>query len=77
MTISFFASRHFVSSLLTTAANSIEQLIFSSTLLTLPLNTASLNALEGTEPGEGPTSSGLDELGPNGAAGINRAGLIA
>jgi len=77
MTRSFFASHNFVSSLLTKAANSIGQLIFSYTLLTLPLNTVSLNALEGTEPVEGPTSQGLDKLSPNGAAGINRAGLIA
>jgi len=73
MTISFFASRHFVSGVITTAANSIEQLIFSSTLLTQSLNTVSLHAL-GTE---GPTRSGFDALSPNGKPGINRTGLIA
>ncbi len=74
MTISFFASRHFVCGVITTAANSIEQLIFSSTLLTQPLNTVSLHALEGTE---GPTRSGLDALSPDGAHRINKAGFIA
>ncbi|CAD6880364.1 hypothetical protein [Methylomonas albis] len=68
MTKSFFASRHFVSSFLTTAANAIQQLIFISTLLIQPLNTVSLHALEGTE---GPSSSGFDALSPNAAPGIN------
>lgn len=77
MTISFFASRHVVSSFLTKAANSIGQLIFSSTLLTQPLNTVSLNAFEGTEPVEGPTNSGFGPLSPNRAPRINRTGLIA
>ncbi|CAD6876711.1 hypothetical protein [Methylomonas fluvii] len=73
MTISFFANRHFVSSFLTTAANAIQQLIFSSTLLIQPLNTVSLHAF-GTE---GPISSGCGALSPDGAHGINKAGFIA
>ncbi|WP_458137070.1 hypothetical protein [Methylomonas sp. YC3] len=77
MTISFFASRHFVSGFLTKAAKSIQQLIFSSTLLTQPLNTVRLNALEGTLPVEGPTRSRFDALSPNWAPRINRTGLIA
>lgn len=77
MTKSFFASRHFVSGVITTAAKSIQQLIFSSTLLTQPLNTVSLNAFEGTEPVEGPTNSGFGPLSPNRAPRINRTGLIA
>lgn len=74
MTKSFFASRHFVYGFLTTAESAIEQLIFSSSLLTQPLNTVSLHALEGTE---GPTNSGFGPLSPNRAPRINRTGLIA